>query len=37
MCAAKVAAAQNNDNNFNMLMKQAGGYMTAAQVFLRHL
>ena len=28
MRAAKVAVTQNNNNDFNMLMKETGGYMT---------
>jgi hypothetical protein len=37
MCSAKIATAQNNTNDFIMLMKIAGGYMTPQQAFLRHL
>jgi hypothetical protein len=37
MCAAKVAAPQINNNNFKMLMKIAGGYMTRGKLFLRQL
>jgi hypothetical protein len=37
MRVAKVAAPQNNNNDFNVLMKDSGGYMTPGGPFLRQL
>jgi len=37
MCAAKVAVLQINNNDFSMLMKNSGGYMTLGKLFLRQL